>query len=531
MTEESKHWVGQVINGQFPLRQYLGHTRTSSVFLTDRGDRKIAQAAIKLIAADQVSGERLLSRYKLVAKLSHPHLMSIFESGKCHLDQSDFIYVVMEFAEENLAQIIPQRALTAAEAGAMLSPALEALAYLHAKGFIHGHIKPANIMAVSDQLKLSTDGLVSTRESTPALPSMRAAYDPPEAATGQFSAASDVWSLGVTLFEVLTQRLPVIEEGRTAPVIPENLPAPFLQIVQRCLLTEPRQRITLAEIAAQLNPANPAAPPSRSAQLAQPALASPVVSSRTAQPVLAPSRPAAPSLRSSPSPLRPPMPNREDASTPLRPRKDRNDNARRRFLIPAVALIVVLAVIFGAARLLNRHESQQILPVAEDASSSGKVQPQPSRLIAQPAERTAPPKSAKSASMSISSEAGKPAKQLQPRSLPVRSEAGKTSDIGRVPGEVLQQDVPEVSAKARASIQGKVRVSVKVRVDTSGNVTGAELTSPGPSKYFADLAVKSAHRWEFAPAKFNGQYVPSEWILRYEFGSSTTKVNPQQTSP
>jgi outer membrane biosynthesis protein TonB len=68
-------------------------------------------------------------------------------------------------------------------------------------------------------------------------------------------------------------------------------------------------------------------------------------------------------------------------------------------------------------------------------------------------------------------------------------------------------------------------------VDPSGSITGAQFVSPGPSKYFADLALKSAQKWEFAPAKSNGQYVPSDWILRYEFGSSGTKVYPQQTAP
>jgi TonB family protein len=108
--------------------------------------------------------------------------------------------------------------------------------------------------------------------------------------------------------------------------------------------------------------------------------------------------------------------------------------------------------------------------------------------------------------------------------------AAKASSGPGVAGEVLQQDVPDASPKARASIHGKVKVSVKVHVDQSGNITGAEFVSAGSSKYFADLAMKSARKWEFAPAKLNGQYVASDWILRYEFSNSGTKVFPQQTS-
>ncbi len=65
-------------------------------------------------------------------------------------------------------------------------------------------------------------------------------------------------------------------------------------------------------------------------------------------------------------------------------------------------------------------------------------------------------------------------------------------------GEVLEQILPEVSEKARATIQGVVRVSVRVHVDPAGNVSEASVDSGGPSKYFADLALKAARRWQFA---------------------------------
>jgi len=71
----------------------------------------------------------------------------------------------MECAEENLAQILPSRALASDEAREMLDSLLDVLAYLHSKGFVHGHLKPANIMANGDQLKLSSDGLCHTGES------------------------------------------------------------------------------------------------------------------------------------------------------------------------------------------------------------------------------------------------------------------------------------------------------------------------------------------------------------------------------
>jgi TonB family protein len=103
--------------------------------------------------------------------------------------------------------------------------------------------------------------------------------------------------------------------------------------------------------------------------------------------------------------------------------------------------------------------------------------------------------------------------------------------VGSAKGEVLDQILPDVSEKARASIHGKVRVSVTVHVDPSGSVTGAEFDSPGPSKYFADLALQAARKWAFTPPEVNGKSVESEWRLRFEFTQNDTKVIPAQTTP
>jgi TonB family protein len=107
----------------------------------------------------------------------------------------------------------------------------------------------------------------------------------------------------------------------------------------------------------------------------------------------------------------------------------------------------------------------------------------------------------------------------------------KSSSNAVSKGEVLDQVMPEVSQKARATIRGTVRSTVKVRVDASGNVTGAELSSAGPSRYFADLALQAARRWDFAPAKLDGHAVPSEWLVRFEFTPSKTKAVPTQATP
>jgi len=100
---------------------------------------------------------------------------------------------------------------------------------------------------------------------------------------------------------------------------------------------------------------------------------------------------------------------------------------------------------------------------------------------------------------------------------------------GTVPGSVAERVLPNVSQGARNTIQGKIRVAVRLNVDASGNVTEARLTSPGPSKYFANQALQSAHRWKFKPRQVDGQPSASTWLLKYQFGRSGTEVIPSET--
>jgi len=82
---------------------------------------------------------------------------------------------------------------------------------------------------------------------------------------------------------------------------------------------------------------------------------------------------------------------------------------------------------------------------------------------------------------------------------------------------------------ARNTIQGRIRVAVQVSVDTTGNVSEAKLTSPGPSRYFANQALQSARRWKFKPPQVDGRPTASAWLLKYQFGRSGTEVIPSET--
>jgi TonB family protein len=236
-------WQGQVVDGRFPLEQYLGGSEHQAVFLT-RIPGGATKAAIKLIRATACNPDAQLAAWRRAAKLSHPHLIRIFDGGRCWLASTDLVFVVTEYAEENLGQVVPQRVLTAEEADSTLRPILDALAYLHGQGLVHGHVRSSNVMAVHEQLKLSSDGVHAP--GTPPQKPAATVYDAPETARGQLSPAADVWSLGATLAEALTQRVPRKYDKSL------KLEQPFADIVSHALVEDPAARWTVGDIQARL---------------------------------------------------------------------------------------------------------------------------------------------------------------------------------------------------------------------------------------------------------------------------------------
>ncbi|HYB62045.1 MAG TPA: TonB family protein [Methylomirabilota bacterium] len=456
MIEAWKQWEGQTVDGKFHLRDYLGGSEHGAVFQTLHDDQNPKAAAIKLVAENAPNAGSQLASWQLALTLSHPNLIRIFQTGRCQIGDAKLLYVVMEYAEEDLSQIVPHRPLTENEAVEMLKPAVDALAYLHAKGLVHGRIKPSNIMANGDQLKLSTDGLC--RAGTPI--SEPGDYDPPETTS---SPAGDMWSLGMTLVEVSTQRLLAWDRnGLRDPDVPGTLPPPLLDIARHCLDRDPKRRWTASCIINLLK--------------------SPVTAELTVQPV-------------------------QRSGSPK----------RSRYLIPAVILLVALASLVSL-KLLHRS------PRATAQLSQATVKPSEHALPKphQVASTTLPEKQPTRPSDTQSSVGRSQVPVSAPPTEALTVPGGSVAAVG-----VIDQVMPNVPQKARDTIQGTVRVGIKVTVDPSGNVTDATIDSPGPSKYFANLALQASRQWKFAPARDGS----SDWTLRFEFSADGTKAFAKRSEP
>src|SRR5216684_4889298 len=105
MTEVWTKCEGQVINGVFPLRRFLSASDHSAVFLTEYAAQGLSEAALKLVPVIPALAQAQLAQWTGAAALTHRHLIRLLEAGRCQLDGRQFLFVVMEYAEQTLAQI------------------------------------------------------------------------------------------------------------------------------------------------------------------------------------------------------------------------------------------------------------------------------------------------------------------------------------------------------------------------------------------------------------------------------------------
>jgi TonB family protein len=490
MNESWRGWEGQIVNGKFSLLRFLGGSEQSGVFLADKSAGGGPQTAVKFVSAASVDANDQLRRWKVAADLDHPNVIRVFESGRCELGGADFLYVVTEYAEEDLSQILPQRALTDGEARQVLEAVLKGLAYIHGKGLVHGRVKPSNILAAEEVVKISSDSLRAVGEAN-RRDGKKSAYDAPERATGGIGPPADVWSLGATLVEVLTQRLPVPDsaQGRESTLL-AGIPEPFQEIARHCLQVDPGSRWTVTEIAARLGLGKPDAPVRQALQSESAAQAG-----------------------------------REAAARPS------SDADEKKSVKWPYALVLVAAVVVAGVLMLkpkppvSSSETQtEVSALHQDAAASGSApsaQSEPAELKPSPA--VAGPGSAGTEGSSASA-------QAEPEEA-VSDQGGNDAMVTNADADVLKRVVPRVSPGARHTITGKIRVLVKVEVDAAGSVTEARLQSAGPSKYFARLALEAARGWRFRPVLANGQAVASEWVVRFYFSRRRTEGSAERTAP
>ena len=459
-------WQGQVVNGTFPLGRYLGCSDHSGVFLTQSATRS-SELAIKLVPTNRALAESLLPRWKRAGGLTHPHLLRLVEWGGCQLEGLPYLYAVMEYADQTLAQVLARRMLTDDEAREMMLPALDALAFLHGRSLVHGQLKPANILVVGDQLKLASDTIRRITDGPPSTHPLTLS-DPPEARYGSSSPAGDVWGLGVSLLEALARR-PLAGRGESrdvpVPALPADFSPAFRDIVSRCLSPSPQDRPSVSELltwaggpspepapAATIKPAMPSAPQTT---LPEPPRAVPAGVGPKAVPTVSPA-----------------VRRQKPAALPM-------------WVLGAV---VILVLVWTGLRLLGSHRSA-VQPLAPVATPEGSSSQNPDGAAPAVPQARAP------------------------------GSTGATTSTGRgdaaASPSAIHEVIPEVSPGARRSIRGHIKVWVRVVVERDGSVFAAVVDRSGPSSYFQRVATEAAKKWTFPPVD-----TPSRRTMQIRFDFS-----------
>lgn len=203
-----------MISGRYRLEREIGRGGSGTVHLaTDEvlGRRVAIKRVGMLPGADDVERERAEREARLAAALNHPHVVSVFDL----VVDGDVRWLVMEYVDGDTlaARVRDSGPLGATEAAGLLAQAADALVEAHARGIVHRDVKPSNIMIAAGEAKLTDFGIARSAEDASltqtGLVTGSPAYLAPEVASGASATpASDVWSLGATLFHAVSGRPP-----------------------------------------------------------------------------------------------------------------------------------------------------------------------------------------------------------------------------------------------------------------------------------------------------------------------------------
>ena len=224
---------GRVNYGRYEILREVGRGSMGVVYEA-RDPRIDRVVALKVLRPDRVSTDTFVKRFlkeaKVIGRLSHPHIVTIHDVGE---DQGN-IYIAMEFLEgSSFSDVIRERRLSIREIVDFGVQIAETLDYAHRKGVVHRDIKPSNIIVQQDGWSKVTDfGIAHLDDASGTLQTQTGeimgtpAYMSPEQVLGKpVDGRSDLFSLGVILYELCTGVRPFGGEGK-------NLPTVFNEIIQ-----------------------------------------------------------------------------------------------------------------------------------------------------------------------------------------------------------------------------------------------------------------------------------------------------------
>lgn len=237
--ESYERFVGQTLGGRYRIEKQIGIGGMAVVF---RAYDPVIQryVAVKMlkedVARDEAAVKRFINESKAVAMLSHPNIVSIYDVSV----SGEYKYIVMEYIEGiTLKSYMSQKgALPLDEVIHYSRQILSALAHAHGKGIIHRDIKPQNIMLLKDgKIKVTDFGIAKLPNAETVTMTDKAIgtvyYISPEQASGlAIDTRSDLYSMGVVMYEMASGKLPFVAETPVSVALMQvnSEPAPPTEI-------------------------------------------------------------------------------------------------------------------------------------------------------------------------------------------------------------------------------------------------------------------------------------------------------------
>jgi serine/threonine-protein kinase len=272
-TRDTYQRLQAALAGRYALTRELGHGGMSTVFEArdTRLDRTVAVKLLDRAVTGTIGVERFVREIAITARLQHPHILTLIESGK----DDGLVYYVMPFVRgESLRERLTREPrFPVGEAVSIAREVADALAYAHAQGVVHRDIKPENILISGGHALVADFGIARAIEScnvcgpsagitAVGLPIGTPAYMSPEQAEGRpdVDGRSDIYSLGCVLFEMLAGRPPFMgRNARTVMTQHVTTPPPALlelrpglspavvEAVERAVAKDPNERFQTAK--------------------------------------------------------------------------------------------------------------------------------------------------------------------------------------------------------------------------------------------------------------------------------------------
>lgn len=197
---------GKTLLNRYYLRQHVGAGGMSDIYLAWDSERQ-AKMAVKVLRRDLIHNPRFFQMFakeaELLRKLEHPNIVRLYEFGR----QEDLAFIVLDWVQgSNLKQTISKRArpFDLEYISLILQPVCSALNYAHQKAVYHCDVKPANILLHEEGRVLLTDFGVARLAAEGAAGGTAPYMAPEQFSDGPVDARTDVYSLGVVLYELLT---------------------------------------------------------------------------------------------------------------------------------------------------------------------------------------------------------------------------------------------------------------------------------------------------------------------------------------